>query len=657
MVSAMEGRTIIMIFRSASLAGWWAWLFLAIGPSVLASEIELSPKAVAVRLERTPVPSGAEIITLLCTQAHSGSRDQPNREIPILSVLRDTLNDSDPENDRLRHVWIYSHTGPSIWQRFVAVLPFAYRQATAGRESNGRLPRPVVDLAAPSRNTLRKLAEELFQAGVLNDAGISWRMASRSYRNNIKDHRDLQIYQALSALSSLETSPLRGELLTQEDIEVLGARLTLATRLLGGLVTERYLQSAWEKETFRSNENRGNNWELLRQKAEQNSLYFEPLALDSRQPDLALLWMEQPSDDTDAPKHFDGKFLGISDPFVDQRVREWTGYSQTWYFDQAGCRVTDGTAYARSANMIPLALYALDHPRVPLLLIDLRRPRRVGLIERSRRVATDITEGLLRWTPFSNLRFTIAKSVLFFVRGRHGAALDRSARLRAYAQLQYFLKLDESMDPELRSELTHFSQHLGINPLSHHPEAQVGLAQQQYESLVEYAKSPEGLERRLERDRAGELLAYSHSPASRLLFRLASTGTFGLYRHREKTNGDGHLELAQYRRFAYHRRFLGQVTQSGLKSDVAWIMGDVRRSLETVLELGESDGRVRPQVREFLSRLHKKAGEDAIRQECAEVLLKLKGGRRSKEMASSATPPAGTQSASVGISGILAFKQ
>ncbi len=656
-MSAMEACKIIMIFRSASLAGLWVWLFLAIAPSLPASEIEPNPQAVAVRLERTPVPSGAEIITLFCTQPHSGDLDQTNREIPVLSVLRDTLNDSDPENDRLRQVWIYSHAGPSIWQRFVAVLPFVYRQASAGREPNGGLPRPVVDLAAPSRNTVRNLAEELFQAGVLNDAGISWRMASRSYRSNIKDHRNLQIYQALSALSNLETSPRRGELLAQGDIEVLGARLALATRLLGGLVTERYLQSAWEKETFKSNENRGKNWELLRQKAEQNSLYFEPLALGSRQPDLALLWMEQPADDTDVPEHFDGKFLGISDPFVDKRAREWSGCSQTWYFAKAGYRVTDGTAYARSAKMIPLALYALDHPRVPLLLIDLRRPRRAGLVERTRRVATDITEGLLGWTPFGNLRFTIAKSVLFFVRGRHGAALDRSARLRAYAQLQYFLKLDDSMDPELRSELTYYSQHLGINPLGHHPEAQVALAQQQYANLVEYAQSPEGLERRLERDRAGELFAHAHSPANRLLFRLASACTFGLYRHREKTNGDGHLELDQYRRLAYHRRFLGQVAQSGLKSDVAWIMEDVRRSLEEVLELSETDGRVRPQAREFLSRLHKKAGDDAIREECAEILLRLKGATRSGEIAASVNPPAGSRPAHEGISEASAFTQ
>src|SRR3712207_7382500 len=36
-----------------------------------------------------------------------GLKDEASQpgEVPLVSILRDTLGDADPENDRLRHVW------------------------------------------------------------------------------------------------------------------------------------------------------------------------------------------------------------------------------------------------------------------------------------------------------------------------------------------------------------------------------------------------------------------------------------------------------------------------------------------------------------------------------------------------------------------------
>ena len=50
----------------------------------------------------------------------------------------------------------------------------------------------------------------------------------------------------------------------------------------------------------------------------------------------------------------------------------WTGYTQVRYFDADHQPVERDTPGARREEMIPLALYNLDYPRVPLLLADFR---------------------------------------------------------------------------------------------------------------------------------------------------------------------------------------------------------------------------------------------------------------------------------------------
>jgi hypothetical protein len=64
--------------------------------------------------------------------------------------------------------------------------------------------------------------------------------------------------------------------------------------------------------------------------------------------------------------------LNISNPWNDPRLRNWSGYTQRRYFDQDNRAITHDDPGVRSVDMIPLALYGLDHPKVPALLIDFR---------------------------------------------------------------------------------------------------------------------------------------------------------------------------------------------------------------------------------------------------------------------------------------------
>jgi len=44
-------------------------------------------------------------------------------------LVRDTLGDADPENDRLSYLWLLNNSRPAWWQRVAAALPFFYGRA------------------------------------------------------------------------------------------------------------------------------------------------------------------------------------------------------------------------------------------------------------------------------------------------------------------------------------------------------------------------------------------------------------------------------------------------------------------------------------------------------------------------------------------------
>src|SRR5579871_4213788 len=61
------------------------------------------------RVERRSVATGAELLTVFAPLP--GADDA---EIPLISVLRDTLGDGEPENDRLRYLWVLTSASPTL---------------------------------------------------------------------------------------------------------------------------------------------------------------------------------------------------------------------------------------------------------------------------------------------------------------------------------------------------------------------------------------------------------------------------------------------------------------------------------------------------------------------------------------------------------------
>ncbi len=206
--------------------------------------------------------------------------------------------------------------------------------------------------------------------------------------------------------------------------------------------------------------------------------------------------------------------------------------------------------------MIPLALYALDHPHTPLLLIDFRgsgqpRRREIGL-----KIAEDVTSGVLSLTGFGHVGFVALKSSWMFVHARHGGATSRSARRRAFVSVRNAIGSDPNIDPKLRAALLARIEKIDVNPIERPWDQEIRDGWQQYDTLMAYARST-GLAREIGRDRGDEMRASLHGPAARAFFHVASVATVGVYRHHDTMNQSLEAQLDQQRRDA-RRKLPGQ---------------------------------------------------------------------------------------------------
>src|SRR5688572_22708668 len=89
--------------------------------SELTQSVEVSTR---FRVERTAIASGGELLTIwaqIVGGSEKGtpreeSQDDQTEEIPLLSVLRDTLGDANRENDVRGEVWVHTYASPKLIQ-------------------------------------------------------------------------------------------------------------------------------------------------------------------------------------------------------------------------------------------------------------------------------------------------------------------------------------------------------------------------------------------------------------------------------------------------------------------------------------------------------------------------------------------------------------
>lgn len=537
------------------------------------------------RLERVPVKGGAELITI---HARLDGIEAPEKHkwVPLVSVLRDTLGDLSPENDRLRYVWPLTYTRPGMRQRLTGAVPFLYSRVGNKKPSSEKAPPPILDLAATDRDVWNKIFWTALQSLLLDPYGTPVKASTRSYQQNSSDYRKSHIIRALAVLSLYQAveGSNGAPAFSPSELSEIQARLKLTDKTFGGLVDDLNLERYNEEQITDLRDTRGHNWELLRQRAEAESLLFEPLQMPDGSMTHALLWVAKSDLSSNQSKRYDSRFLNISNPWSDKRLLSWQGYSETRYMDSENRPVSPEAPGARATEMIPLALYGLDNPKIPILLVDFRDGLNPKKREMSRRVLQDVTRNILAVSRFGDLPYFFGRTIFDFVTGRRGMDVNQPSRLRTYSQLKLFLSLNQSLDQELREQIGTRLERVSLNPMENDLQVEAKLAVEQYEALLAYAKRPDGLPAKLDRDRRAEMVKLEHGRTEQVLFRFANIVSFGQYTHREKASPEMEAKLDVARRVTYHTRFLRQVAKSSPQVDVAWDLDEIKRSLSFIAE-------------------------------------------------------------------------
>jgi hypothetical protein len=563
-------------------------------PAAPASSAPTAQAEQLFRLERTPVAGGAELLTIFGRLDGLPREKQGSGEVPLVCILRDTLGDADPENDRLRYVWMLTYTRPTFLQRIASGVPFLYSRAGNRKSAPGKgAPPPIIDLAKTDREVWNKFFWTALQNIFLDSYGFPLKAASRSYRRNLDDYRRSHVTRALAILSLYEAETGTLPLFTSDEMHDIQARLMLSEKALGGIVDDIFLQRVYAKESTMVKDIRGHNWELLRQRAESEKLYFEPLELPDGSATHAIIWVARPDLVTYKDRPFKSRFLNIANPWRDDRLRYWKGYVETRYFDEDSRVVAPETPGARPMQMIPLAIYGLDHPKVPILLVDFRDGMNPKWRETSRRVLEDITRTVLTLSRFGDIPYFLSRTVYDYVTGRRGMDINQPTRLRTYSQLKLLLSLDASLDPEFREEINRRLERISSNPRENDMEAEAMVARGQYQALMNYARKADGLPAQIERDRREEMATYQkRGQAAKVITRLADILSFGLYTRRAEATPDFNERLDRARRMSYYRRFLREAVRRTPQVEVVYNMEEVRRALQFVAENGRlADGK------------------------------------------------------------------
>lgn len=589
-----------------------------VGPTPALSEL--------LRLEKIDVPGGAELITVEAKLIGLES-DKNDKWIPLVSILRDTLGDDNPENNRLRYVWPLTYTRPTLKQRLAAAIPFFYTRV-GNKERTTKTPPPALDLAAPESDVWNKMFWAALQNILLDPYGTPIKASTSSYRRNTSDYRKSHIIRALSVLSLYEA--VEGEsALSKSEMATIQARLLLTDKTFGGLVDDVNLRSYYAKKTTQVRDERGHNWELLRQRAEAESLYFEPLQMPDGSATHALLWVAKRDLAKQQGAQYMGRFLNIANPWNDKRLLNWRGYVETRYFDSENHLVSSDTPGAEAVEMIPLALYGLDNPKIPALLVDFRDSYNPKKREMSRRVLNDITRNFVSLSKFGNLPVFLGRTVYDFVTGRRGMDINQPSRLQTYSQLKLLLALNSSLEPQLRDEISGRLERLSLNPFENDLNAEATVALEQYDALVAFAKDPQGLAVKIDQDRRAEMMPLKHNRTERIALRTLNVLTFGRYVHREERTGDMISRLDIARRLQYHTQFLEQIAKSTAEVEITSNMSDVLRSLRFIAEHGADAGSSAAAV---TAKIFARTQHDETRRACLDSLSRIDNSKAKHEL-------------------------
>jgi hypothetical protein len=573
-----------------------------------------------------PVDDTAQLLSLFCREC--GASDSGSHDLPLVSVLRDTLGDTDPRNDRLMYVWLLSCERPTVGQTILSAVPVFYRHV--GKRSDRVTPRdtaPLIDLQEPERPIFNEFSRDLLQWTAFDPATTPIRATSRAYRSNEVDHQRLHLEEAVTYLRHAPAAD-DGFALTRAQLNTVIARLELRKRLLGGFVSELQAKRFAEESAFEQEGVRARNWELLRESAERTGLYFESLDVAGARGQYGILWFprNESSEPIGTSLSSVWKLLNIKNPWHDERVKNWDGPVYERALDENGSVLPFGAMGAQRVKLVPLGVYSLEYPKAPLLLVDFRNKLHVRWHEMAQRCINEITAGVIGISHFTNWYYYVGADVYNFVAARHGVAVNQALRLDCYTQFRAALALDRTLNPELRRQMQRGVNSLSVNPLEVAPDRELAAASARYSELTKEAGADGALARRLNKDRREELELAFESRKQIIRDTAFHDLSFGAYTHRVNAQSDVLAQLGSYRRVEYQLSFLDSVTKAGTDPEVSYHPALVQNS---VAEVGAimpriESQRLRAQAGTTLERVKELSRDEALRADCAMAVASIR---------------------------------
>jgi hypothetical protein len=577
------------------------------------------------RIETIPVSVGGELITIFAKQK---SNDGAASEIPLLSLFRDTLGDSKAENDRLRYVWWLSYTKPTFGQKAAAFVPFLYRRTSNRGAVGSNPPPPILDVQKSDKALWGKVFWFFMRKTLFSEFGFGVRTPAQHYRQNVNDYRQSAIAASMALLSIYQETESE-EILSQSEIKDIQARLALSDKTFGWHVESENLKRVHDKELTYIRDHRGHNWELLRQYSEAQGLWFEPLIMPDGSARHAIVWTTLEDVQQNAGKKFDSRFLNIKSPWNDKELVNWKGYTRHQWYDADDRQVDPCTPSATKRTMIPLAVYGLDHPKIPTILVDFRDQNNPKRREMSKRVLGDITSNVLALSQFTSVPYFLGRMFYEFATGRRGMDLNQPSRLRSYAQLKLLLSLQDSLDDTFRDEIAERAEASTLNPLQNDVEAEARLARSQYSNLLAYAQRPDGLGKKILNDRREEMARLKHGSGDRALFSIAHAFTFGLYTHREDSSPEMLARLDTRRQLDHHERFIREVAYSSAGPEIDANTEKLTRSLTYLAQFGSA---AEAKTTRALAQIFRVSSEMETRRLCVAGLYRINNSSAKREL-------------------------
>lgn len=573
----------------------------------------------------TPVGNSAQLLTLFCKSCALNGED-----LPVVSVLRDTLGVAGQKYDRLTDVWLLSDSPLTLGQRLLAGVPFFYWRAGKGDTSSVKKDvKPILNVSSNGNQLVSGVSRQIVQWTILDPMTTMVRASSRAYASNAVDEERLHLEEAISYLSSAPAGPGSSQL-TQSQVDVVIARLESRKHLLGGLMTEEGAAHAGESDELKQVTIRGRNWDLLRQCAEKTGLVFTPLDLEGEPNEYALLWFPQgataPRSGSDLKPIW--KLLNVRDPRKDPRVAQWKGPIEERQADAQGNLLPVGVTGVQSVRLIPIGAYSLDYPRQPLLLVDFMGSAHVRRHEMTQRSINEITSGVIGISHFTNWYYYVAADLYDFVASRHGVAMEQDARLDCYSRFRAALALDHTLDSALKSSMQSQLDALSLNPLESAPQREMQAADIHYEALQREVADGK-LSARVDKERRQELATFGASRKALASRELLHDITLGAYTARVPKSDDTLSLLRRERLIRSDLTYLQAVVAEGPKPEVTHDVSQIQSRIRELADAlaGKTPASLQLQAQTVVSRLQHLTEDPDIDQQCLAALRAMRSNQ------------------------------